>query len=338
MLRHIFASALIACLGLVLLGCEDSGTGKDANGNEKIKIGFLVKQAEEPWFQHEWKFADEAGKKYGFEVVKIEARNGEKVLNALDTLGNMGAKGVIICTPEPKLGPAIVDACKRNNLKLFAVDDRFEYPDGKPMTDVHYMGIAAFEIGKQVGKALADEMKKRGWKPEETAAMGIGKEDLETSRQRLAGATESLVAANFPKDKIYIGGINGAADITNSFNTADVILTQHTGVKNWLVFGVNDEAVLGGVRALEGRGFGADRTIGVGIGGTTGKTDWEQNKPTGFVEAVLIRPRLHGYVTAEYMYKWITEGKEPPLATFTEGVLVNRDNYKKIMSEEGVLD
>jgi L-arabinose transport system substrate-binding protein len=29
---------------------------------ENLKLGFLVKQPEEPWFQTEWKFADKAGK------------------------------------------------------------------------------------------------------------------------------------------------------------------------------------------------------------------------------------------------------------------------------------
>ncbi|MDY0897589.1 arabinose ABC transporter substrate-binding protein, partial [Pseudomonas fluorescens] len=32
---------------------------------EEVKIGFLVKQAEEPWFQTEWAFAEKAGKEHG---------------------------------------------------------------------------------------------------------------------------------------------------------------------------------------------------------------------------------------------------------------------------------
>lgn len=29
---------------------------------EALKLGYLVKQPEEPWFQTEWNFADKAGK------------------------------------------------------------------------------------------------------------------------------------------------------------------------------------------------------------------------------------------------------------------------------------
>ncbi len=45
---------------------------------ENLKLGFLVKQPEEPWFQTEWKFADKAGKDLGFEVIKIAVPDGEK--------------------------------------------------------------------------------------------------------------------------------------------------------------------------------------------------------------------------------------------------------------------
>jgi L-arabinose transport system substrate-binding protein len=43
---------------------------------EEVKIGFLVKQAEEPWFQTEWAFAEKAGKDHGFTVIKIAVRQG----------------------------------------------------------------------------------------------------------------------------------------------------------------------------------------------------------------------------------------------------------------------
>ncbi|TWR51048.1 arabinose ABC transporter substrate-binding protein, partial [Pseudomonas marginalis] len=45
---------------------------------EEVKIGFLVKQAEEPWFQTEWAFAEKAGKEHGFTVIKIAVPDGEK--------------------------------------------------------------------------------------------------------------------------------------------------------------------------------------------------------------------------------------------------------------------
>lgn len=71
---------------------------------ENLKLGFLVKQPEEPWFQTEWKFADKAGKDLGFEVIKIAVPDGEKTLNAIDSLAASGAKGFVICTPDQNWG------------------------------------------------------------------------------------------------------------------------------------------------------------------------------------------------------------------------------------------
>ncbi|POA53671.1 sugar ABC transporter substrate-binding protein, partial [Pseudomonas sp. GW531-R1] len=49
---------------------------------DTVKIGFLVKQAEEPWFQTEWAFAEKAAKDKGFELIKIAVPDGEKTLSA----------------------------------------------------------------------------------------------------------------------------------------------------------------------------------------------------------------------------------------------------------------
>ena len=177
------AAGLAVVVALGVAGCD----GKK-DGPEKVKIGFLVKQAEEPWFQNEWKFAQQCADQYGFELIKIDVADGERVLTAIGTLGARGAKGFVICTPDVKLGPAIVRAAKNNDLKVYAVDDRFLGEDGKPMADVPYMGIDARKIGQTVGKALWDEMQKRGWKIEETAACGITYPDLPTSVARTEGA------------------------------------------------------------------------------------------------------------------------------------------------------
>ncbi|MCT4501822.1 substrate-binding domain-containing protein, partial [Pseudomonas sivasensis] len=79
---------------------------------EEVKIGFLVKQAEEPWFQTEWAFAEKAGKEHGFTVIKIAVPDGEKTLSAIDSLAANGAKGFVICPPDVSLGPAIVAKAK----------------------------------------------------------------------------------------------------------------------------------------------------------------------------------------------------------------------------------
>ena len=50
---HKFTKAL-AAIGLAAVMSQSAMA-------ENLKLGFLVKQPEEPWFQTEWKFADKAG-------------------------------------------------------------------------------------------------------------------------------------------------------------------------------------------------------------------------------------------------------------------------------------
>jgi L-arabinose transport system substrate-binding protein len=48
-----------------------------ASAAERIKIGFIVKQPDESWFQDEWKYADQAGRQFGFDVLKMGVTDGE---------------------------------------------------------------------------------------------------------------------------------------------------------------------------------------------------------------------------------------------------------------------
>src|SRR5258708_6073644 len=57
---------LLTCVCMLGLGGCDSGDAAGTQKAAKIKIGFLVKMPEEPWFQNEWKFAQQAADKDGF--------------------------------------------------------------------------------------------------------------------------------------------------------------------------------------------------------------------------------------------------------------------------------
>ncbi|MFP3548425.1 arabinose ABC transporter substrate-binding protein, partial [Rhizobium sp. SIMBA_035] len=79
-------------------------------------------------------------------------------------------------------------------------------------------------------------------------------EQLPTAHDRTAGATDALVAAGFPKANI-IAAPQAKTDTENAFNAANIALTKNPQFKHWVAYGLNDEAVLGAVRAAEGRGF-----------------------------------------------------------------------------------
>lgn len=318
---------------LLLAGLLGACSGGGEPG--RIKIGFLVKQPEVVWFQKEWEFAQQAADRYGFDLIKIGATDAEKVLAAIGNLGAQGAQGFIICTPDVRLGPGIMARANLYGMKVFTVDDQLVGPDGQ-FLDVPYMGISASDIGRKVGHALYGEYDRRGWPVEETAACIVTYDQLTTAKERTDGAIAALVEAGFPADRIHQTA-QRTTDIEGSFNAAGTLLTRFPDVKRWLVASMNDEGVIGAVRAMEGRGFSADTVIGIGIGGSSCVVEFQKSSPTGFYATCLISPKRHGYETAEWMYKWVTEGVEPPEDTRTEGIIITRDTYEQVMREHGLL-
>ncbi|WP_152048642.1 arabinose ABC transporter substrate-binding protein [Aureimonas psammosilenae] len=305
-------------------------------GAEDVKIGFVVKQPEEPWFQDEWKFAQEAAKQKGFTLVEIGAEDGEKVQAAIDNLGAQGAQGFIVCTPDVKLGPGIVAKAAANNLKLMTVDDRLVDASGKAIEDVPHMGISATKIGEAVGQAISDEIKKRGWDMAKVGAVKVSYDQLPTAVDRVTGATSVLEKNGFPAANIF-NAPQAKTDTEAALNAATTVINAHPEIQHWVAVGLNDEAVLGAVRATESVGVPAANVIGVGIGGAESAiNEFKKPSQTGFYGTVIISPKRHGYETALNMYEWIANGKEPEKLILTSGQLATRADYEAVRKDLGI--
>jgi L-arabinose transport system substrate-binding protein len=324
-LKNIVAAAVISGLSM-----------SAAMAADPVKIGFVVKQPEEPWFQDEWKFADIAAKEKGIDLVKIGAVDGEKVQAAIDNLAAQGAQGMIICTPDVKLGPGIVAKATADGLKLMTVDDRLVDAAGHPLDNVVHMGISATKIGEAAGQAIIDEMKKRGWDPKTVGAIRVSYDQLPTAVDREEGAISTLKANGFPAANIF-DAPQAKTDTEAALNAATIVLNGHPNFKNWIAFGLNDEAALGATRATETVGIPAANVIAVGIGGSDAAiNEFKKPTPTGFYGTVIISPKRHGYETTMNMYDWIKSGKEPEKLTLTSGMLADRDDYHDVRKKLGL--
>lgn len=333
--KRTFLKSLLAVSVLAVSGLH-SGIAY-AKSADNIKLGFLVKQPEEPWFQTEWRFADKAAQDLGgVEIIKIAVPDGEKTLNAIDNLAANGAKGFVICTPDPKLGPAIMAKARAYDLKVVTVDDQFLNAAGEPMTNVPLIMMAATEIGERQGQELYKEMQKRNWDVKDTAVLAITADELDTARRRTEGSIDALIKSGFPAEKIYKSPTK-SNDIPGALDAANSMLVQHPEVKNWLIVGMNDNTVLGGVRATEGQGFKAENVIGIGINGTDAVNELSKPNATGFVGSLLPSPDVHGYRSTEMLYKWVKEGVEPPKYTpIGDPVLLTRENFRAELDKKGL--
>lgn len=329
-LKSVMATAVLSIAGF-------NANLAYSSSSETIKLGYLVKQPEEPWFQTEWAFADKAAKDLGdVQIIKIAVPDGEKTLNAIDNLAASGAKGFVICTPDPRLGPAIMAKARSYDLKVIAVDDQFLNAAGEPMVKVPLIMMAATEIGERQGQELYKEMQNRGWDVKDTAVLAITADELDTARRRTEGSISALIKAGFPEKQIYKSPTK-SNDIPGALDAANSMLVQHPEVKHWLIVGMNDNTVLGGVRATEGQGFKAENVVGIGINGVDAVNELSKPNATGFLGSLLPSPDVHGYRSTEMLYKWVKDGVEPEkYIAVKDVVFLKRDNFKEELAKKGL--
>ena len=321
--REVLGSGLAAA---ALAGCAPRSP-------DDVRVGFLVKMPQEQWFQDEWRFARAAARDFNFSLIEIGAEDGDRVLAGLHTLYARGAGGFIICTPDPRLGPAIAGFAERTGMKPMSVDDRLMGPGGAPIATVPHVGISAVAIGELAGKAAAAEARRRGWAPETTGILRIAFDSLDTGRERTMGAVSALREAGFGR---VFDAPQRTSDTEGAFTAAAPVLTSRSEIDRWIMLGLNDETVVGAVRAAEGLGIAPQSLVGVGIGGSEAAVaELAKRNATGFFATVLLSPRRHGYDTAAAMYRWIVANQAPAPLTLTSGTLMTRDNFRSVLAREG---
>lgn len=298
-------------------------------------IGFLVKMPEQAWFINEQNAAEAAGRELGFSVLRMGTPDGEKVMSAIDTLATQGAAGLVICPPDVRLGPAILARANALNLKVVTVDDQLVDASGAPIATVPHIGISAYKIGTLVGETLMAELHRRQWPLEQVGALRITHNELPTARARTDGATDALLKAGFPAAQIY-DAPQRTTDTEGGFSAALPVLGQH-GARYWLIYGMNEETVLGAVRATEQLKIDPQQVIGVGINGAgEAFAEFGKSQPTGFFGTIAISSTLHGRTAATNLFKWIAHGDRPPALIQTTGVLMLRDNWQQVRRDLGL--
>ncbi|WP_110687146.1 arabinose ABC transporter substrate-binding protein [Salinicola aestuarinus] len=307
-----------------------------AQAQDDVKIGFIVKKPEQAWFINEQDAASKLGEEEGFEVVRLAGEDGQQVLSAIDNLNSQGAQGFVICPPDVRLGPAIMNRAEQYGMKVVTVDDQFVGTDGEPMADVPHLGMSGYKIGRQVGDTIAEEMEARGWDMDSVAALRLSNNELPTAKERTDGATDALVEAGFDESHIFDAPQQNT-DTSSGFAAASPVFSKNADFEHWVIYALNEESVLGGVRASEQYGLDAEDVIGVGINGSGAAfAEFQRQNPTGFYGTVAVSSTMHGRESAENLYTWITEDDMPPANTETTGELMTRDNWEQVREDLGL--
>jgi len=303
----------------------------DANGDGKLVIYGIYKSGDQTWFLNEGKAAKAAVEAAGgtFNYVDVQT-DGQKELDAINNAIANKADGIVTCTPDQTMSQNIVDLCKENNLNVVACDDALEDTSGTKL--VPWVGISGKVIGESVGQWVCDYIKANSLDSDtSTGLLMMTMNTVSSCVPRTDGESE-IIYKNYPdyqnNGRMFTVDYDGTTEKGNTQSAA--IFTGHPEIKKWIVFGANEEGVVGAVRALETAGLDKD-SVAVGMGAYLAKDEYKKGsamKAAPFFSDVAI-----GQGSVQALFDLI-DGKDVQLETAVPATMTTPDNYKDVMGDE----
>ncbi|MHA4773590.1 substrate-binding domain-containing protein [Streptomyces sp. MSC1_001] len=333
--RHAaIATGLLLTLGLSTACSSGKETAADDSVSKvdgKISITYLQKQGDQEYFVGEAAGAKAKADELGIDLKVVNLGNdANKTISEIQSSIAQKTNGVIVVVPDPAVGPQVVKTTRDAKVALLTSDDQIctTGPDPAACAEadlVPRVGFSGAQMGDEVGKQAAGEYKKAGWKAADTRVISAWKQDVTVCADRVAGAKKAF-AAEVPGVK----NIDVPTDNTptGAQDKIAATITANPGVKNWVVWGCNDENVAGGVTALQNAGVKADNIIGIGLGAYLACKEWQSGKPSGMKAALFINGKDVGALAVQTMYDKLKNGKPFPAEAFAPTTMVDASTWK----------
>lgn len=290
-----------------------------------VKIGYINKMGDHPWFVAEVAGAKAAAEAAGAPFVSQDVQfNADLTVTTFDTMVGDGVTGIAIVVPDKGLGPVIAEKAKKAGIKLVAVDDDIYFEDG---TQVPYVGMNAKNIGTRVGEKLAELYKAENWAGKEVRIASIEDRKADTCMDRNKGAEEAFLKAvpDFKPENILRVPYDNT--MVNSIDVMTTTLTANPNVTNWIFYSCNDDGVLGAARAMENAGYQPEQGMGIGIDGSRACDAFGAGKPSAFRGTMWLNSENHGATAVKLLVASIKDGSDLPTQTFTDPEFINPENF-----------
>ncbi|WP_227370560.1 LacI family DNA-binding transcriptional regulator [Halomonas sp. M20] len=214
------------------LGYRPDSVARTLKSNRSHTIGMIVTSAHNPFFSAIIRGVEDHCFANGYSLVLCNADDvEEKQLTYLDTLLDRRIDGLVVMTSRN--APAFLEALTQQNLPTILMDAE---PSASP-------NIGVVNDDSRLGAKLAiDHLLSQGLKD---IALLTGPEDHPRSRERLAGALDTLQAAGIEPPAQRIITTNLLAD--GGFDAMPALLEEKPYPQ--AVFAFNDLVAIGAIRA-----------------------------------------------------------------------------------------
>jgi L-arabinose transport system substrate-binding protein len=310
----------------------DQAAAQPAAG-KKLKIAYLNKMGDNPWFVDEVAGAKAKAQELGIDFSNQDLQfDANLAMTAMDTYIGKGVDGIIIVVPDTKIGPAVIEKAQKANIPIIAVDDTILDAAGKAAP---FVGFDAASAGIKVGELIGQYYKQEGWDKLQGAtikAVSVEQQDLEVCNLRTDNALKKLKELGVIKDAdvIHLPYDNTA---NSGMNNMGPVITANPKVDHWLLWSCNDDGVLGAWRALQNAGVDAKNVIGVGINGQLAAEEFKKGAPSGLRASLQAQAKVHGATAVQEIYDFATKGTAIPQTTFIPASVMTPENYKQLTGQ-----
>jgi L-arabinose transport system substrate-binding protein len=314
--RGFVLAGLVASLGL--------GT---AVAQDKLIVG-IYKSGTQQYFIDEAAGFTKAAEELGYQAKTINVElDANLAISAVSDAIASGAKGIGITVPDQAIGPAVAKAAADASVLLVATDDSIKDAAGNA---VPYVGFDGKDMGTKVGVAAAGLLTESGWLSGGTyGILSVEVQTLSVCNDRTNASRDEVQKVGADPANIFAVAYDGTTN--SALEAAGPVITAHPDKDKWVVFGCNDEGVLGTVNALTNAGFSPDDIIAVGLGAYEACRPWAAGQPTGFKAALYISGVDVGDAAARALINSIETGAPLPPNTVASTTIVDPTNYKDVM-------
>ncbi|PKO15120.1 MAG: sugar ABC transporter substrate-binding protein [Chloroflexi bacterium HGW-Chloroflexi-10] len=329
---YFLISALLL-VAFVLAACAPAAvptTEAPVDTTEKPLYVVINKSADQQYFIDLQNSFVDTSATLGADAKKFDAKLDPNLgVSLVNDAISAGAKGIAITVPDQTIGPAIAKAAKDAGVVLIATDDGIVDENGQP---VPFVGFDGKDMGKKVGEAAAKLLTDSGWLSDSALKVGVLSVEVQTlsvCNDRTDNEKAAVVAAGVPEAQIFPVPYTGEA--LSAQDAAGPIITANPDITNWVVFGCNDEGVLGSLNALATAGVQTDNIIGVGLGAYEACKPWAAGQPSGFKAGLFISGIDVGNTAATVLYDAVVNGIMPEANSYAPTSIVDSTNYMTVM-------
>lgn len=303
----------------------------DLNGDGKLLIYGIYKSGDQTWFLNEGAAAQALVEAAGGEFIYVDVQtDGQKELDAINTAIANNADGIVTCTPDQTMSQNIVDLCQEAGIPVVACDDALEDADGNKL--VPWVGISGYAIGQAIGEWVCDYLEENDLVADETVGLLMMTMSTVSSCVPRTEGEKAVIDEKLPEieagGRFFTVDYDGTTEKGNT--TSAAIFTANPQITKWIVFGANEEGVVGAVRALETAGLDGD-AVCVGMGAYLAKDEYK--KGTCMVAAPFFSDVAIGEGSVQAVFDLI-DGKDVELESAVDAIMTTPENYQEVMGDE----